>query len=104
MNIINKQDSNLESFFESHRENIQDDGFTKKTMNKLPQAKPFMNKKELLIHLVLLIGAVFTLPFIGLFKTMYVSLNFYTLLFLIFCFAGFAFSIIVASDPEYEFV
>jgi len=102
MNIKDKQDIMLDEYFEKYRENINDNGFTKNIMNKIPKEESGICKRTMLLTTSLIIGIIFSIP--SIIGNLITCQNIYTLVFILCCCAGIILSIIIAIEPENELI
>ena len=104
MKTTDEQDKMLNEYFKAYRKNIPDNGFAKRTINNLPKTESWVSKKDILITISLIIGVFFTIPCLSIINHIIMSLNLYTVMFIICCFTGIILSIIIAFDPESELI
>jgi len=99
-----EQDILLNEFFKPYRKNIPDNGFTQNIMKNLTQTEPWINLKDILISLIILIGIICTIPYLTIIRSLYTSINLYNLLFIIFSLTGIIITIITITDPESDLI
>ncbi|MDA3781288.1 MAG: DUF5056 domain-containing protein [Bacteroidales bacterium] len=94
----------LNDFFNTYRDDIPDNDFTKNVMNKVPSHYHFINLKDIIITLILLIGTFFSIPDISRILSINYFFNPYFILFIVFCIVGIILTIISAIDTESDFL